>query len=285
LTRASVLGALAGTAVLLWREADIWSILSRLSSRQRFALAICCFVTFGVVTMLIASSTSLSTLIVQRLNFSDWVNNPRLIVWREAVKQWHASGNWLFGIGPGGVAANSFDWLHATPLSGQRFLELHSDLLQILVEYGVCGLALRVAAISLGLYGIVRGSSGFSREQRSAYLAAATVFLVAGVFFYPMQLPHSLSLLLVFVWGGARSETIWTPRPRRLGRFTAVAVLLALSFSALVGATKKFQLETAVAALVREPGEAELKRQQQQAVAKMLQNSLAPYPYFDLVGL
>ena len=181
--------------------------LLTVSGRRSFRVGIAVFIVvcaIGVVT-----SVGLSNLDKQRRNadeamiFQTIKNDPRIALWKSAIDQWKSAP--IFGNDPG-----SFKYLElkyrepfAAHISETRGIYAHSDVLQILSEYGLCGLIFVLFAMGVHLtVGVNACSHKRSKKDLALVIGASAslvVLLTQSMVEFHLRTPALWVLLCIFL--------------------------------------------------------------------------------------
>lgn len=242
----------------------------------------------GLGAWMVSRNDALMMLLGHRLDPANWLQNPRIALWSAAWTAFAAGGPkvWFLGFGAGAFQVLSPSWLGQTELGARAFLDAHNDPLQVLLEFGVLGLALRLGLVALAVRQLARAALEPTGEEAwwpRLCLASAVLLFTGGLFFYPLHLPYFLSLFVFFLgavpWRIRRHETPAPARPAVAARLAACG--LAVVFAALTW--KRGVLEEGLRRYVKDRGSFLTKTQERSRLEGAMQREPVPDLYLRLV--
>jgi O-antigen ligase len=165
----------------------------------------------------------------------------RLINWGVGVELWKE--NPIMGSGVGTYKLRNVEKMMAThpdgapkPAWAQRFVQMHNEPLQLLVETGLIGLLLVLGAFGFW-FREVRRNAALDERLKFGVFAGVSALLIAGLFGFPLHIAWTaiaLTLLLAIGLAGDAGETEPLPANwRPLYAFAAVGLCLTVAFQGL----------------------------------------------------
>ena len=132
---------------------------------------------------------------------------------------------WVFGFGPGSFSTHSHEWTQGSAVSSLIFQHGHSDAIQGLLEYGICGI-LAWSLLALAPLVLARGSRVNHKEAdvkvTELLPPMQVLFSIGSMFIYVMQMPFFgfIFWLLVFTFLRQQAGPVVAATPsvqRRVG--------------------------------------------------------------------
>ena len=178
----------------------------KLSSRN---LCLLLAVAISVIALIIFANQDLRILLNHRLNIENWLNNPRIELWRNFFEHFTSAPliNQMFGFGPGTLIEGQVNWIKHPSIAGQTFLFLHNDYLDLIWSYGFLG-ALFIALILTGV--LVSAWRAAAANSDPVWVINALLLIVSSTMFYPLSLPYFIFLFTLFI---AKRRDILTVEP------------------------------------------------------------------------